>query len=405
MSRFAAVLMVAIFMNACSGGGDGNGAVEGPAPPTPAPVGTAARLVALTISMPTPTTVFGAPGTAAGKLAVNMDTGEIGGAILFSGLSSSTLAGSIRDSTAVATTPPIVSLASGTGTTGAWVIPANTVLDQLQLSALATGALFFRIDTVSNQSGDKRGEIVFPNITITTPMTPVERTGSTGGGTGTLTLNLGTGTISGSITFSGLTSNATAAHIHLWSDNSVIVTLEGGGAAAGTFTIPAGAFLNAPQLRALVNNGLYFTVNSQNFQPPVSELIGNIDYPVTTIPNVSLSGIQEVPPVTTVGSGTGSLTVSLGTGKLSGSVAFNTPSSIADRAHIHQGFAGENGPILVTLLGGAPGISGTWAVPADTFLSAERLGSLISDRLYVNVHTAGHPDGEIRGQIRSVPAN
>ena len=107
----------------------------------------------------------------------------------------------------------------------------------------------------------------------------------------------------------------------------------------------------------------------------------------------------------TVGSGTGSLTVSLGTGKINGSIVFNTPASIADRAHIHQGFAGENGDLLITLQGGAPSTTGTWTVPAGTFLSAERLGSLISDRLYLNVHTASHPDAEIRGQIKNVPTN
>jgi CHRD domain len=397
------VAVVLIFIASCSGGGgDGGG---GPVPPAPTPVGTAARLVAITTSMPTPTTLSAVPGTATGKLAVNMDTGEIGGAVLYSGLSSSTIAASIRDSTADPNSLPVISLESGTGTTGAWVVSAGTVMNQLRLSALITGTLFLRLDT-SNNSGEKRGVIVFPSITLTTPLTPVAGTGSTGSGTGTLTVNLGIGTINGTITFSGLTSSATAAHIHLRSDNTSIITLEGGGAASGTFTVPAGAFLNAPQLKALVNDGLYFTVNSQNFQLPVSELSGNIIYPVTTIPNVLLSGNQEVPLVPTVGSGTGSLTVSLGTGKLSGSVTFNTPSSSSTAAHIHQGFTGENGPIpLITLQGGATGITGTWTVPADTFLSAERLGSLISDRLYLNVHTAGHPDGEIRGQIKNVPTN
>lgn len=398
-----AVLISALFIVSCGGGGDGGG---GPVPPTPTPVGTAARLVALTVSMPTPTSVFGgSPGTATGKLAVNMDTGEIGGAILYSGILSTVLAASIRDSTAdpASLASLVVSLASVT--TGAWVVPPNTVLNQLQLSALQTGVLYFRLDTQNIQTGDKRGDIKFPNVTLTTTLTPVAGTGSTGSGTGTLTVNLGTGTVSGSLTFSGLTSNATAAHIHLRSDNSTILTLEGGGTTAGTFTFPAGAFLNAPQLKALVNDGLYFTANSQNFQLPVSELAGNIIYPVTTIPSVSLSGTKEVPPVPTAGSGTGSLTVSLGTGKVSGSVTFNTPGSGSTNAHIHQGFRGENGPPLVNLQGGATGTTGTWTVPADTFLSAERLGSLISDRLYLNVHTAGHPDGEIRGQIENVPTN
>lgn len=402
----SAVLIIAAFTTACGGGGDGGG---GPVPPTPTPIGTAARLVALTVSMPSPTNlIFPPPGTATGKLAVNMDTGEIGGAILFSEFTSTAIAGSIIDTTAAPGSPPLVTLVNSgaTITSGAFTVPANTVLNQLQLSALQTGATFFQLDT-QNVLGAKRGTIVFPSITLTAPLTPVAGTGSTGAGSGTLTVNLGTGTVSGSVTFSGLTSNATAAHIHLRSDpTSSIITLEGGGATAGTFTFPAGAFLNAPQLKALVNDGLYFTVNSQNFQLPVSELSGNIVYPDTTIPSVSLNSNQEVPPVIVpvpASSGTGNLKVNLGTGKLDGSVIFNTPSGSSTAAHIHQGFIGQFGPPLINLQGGA-GITGTWTVPANTILSAERLGLLISNGLYLNVHTSTNPDGEIRGQIVNVNA-
>ncbi len=167
-----------------------------------------------------------------------------------------------------------------------------------------------------------------------------------------------------------------------------IITLEGGGTTAGTFTFPAGASLNAPQLTALVNDGLYFTVNSQNFQLPVSELAGNIVYPVTTIPAVSLSGNQEVPPVNApVSSGTGNLTVNLGTGKISGSIAFNTPSSLADRAHIHQGFAGVNGPTLISSAGwGTPSTSGTWT-RSSRYLPERGTTRLVDQRQAVSEHS------------------
>jgi hypothetical protein len=205
------------------------------------------------------------------------------------------------------------------------------------------------------------------------------------------------------VTFSGLASNATAAHIHLSSDSSIIVTLEGGaGAIAGTFTIPAGTFLTAPQLKALANDGLYFQVHSVN--NPNGELRGDIAYPVSTIPSVSLNGAQEVPPVVTTGTGLGNLTVNLGTGVMSGTVSFTVPS-IADRAHIHQGFAGENGGIIITLQGGAPDTQGTFTVPGSTRLTALQLGDLISERMYLNIHTASNTGGEIRGQIRNVPTN
>jgi CHRD domain-containing protein len=407
--EFSNALMVVLISSALTTA-CGSKSSDGPAPPPAiptSPAGTAQRLVTITTSMPTLTAVLGIPvtATATGKLAVNMETGQIGGSVLFSGLTSTTTGASMRVSSDDSI---VVALSSPTGTTtGAWTIPAGTVLDLFKLSSLSQGGCYFRLDTQTNNlNGEKRGNIVFPNIIITTPLAALEGTGSTGTGQGSLTINLGTGALSGSLTFSGLTSNATEGHISLRSDNSSVVTLQGGaGAQAGTFTVPAGVFLGTTQLKALVNDGLYFSIHSESFQPPSGELIGNIVYPVTTIPTVSLSGLQEVPPVTgQVSSGTGSLTVSLGTGKISGSVIFNTPS-IANAAYIHQGFAGENGPNIVTLQGGAPSTTGTWNVPANTFLNAERLGSLISDGLYLNIQTASHLAGEIRGQIRSVPTN
>ncbi len=120
----SAFLISAVFIVSCSSGGDGGGG-GGPVPPTPTPVGTAARLVAFTTSMLT-TTGAPASGTAIGKLAANMDNGEIGGAVLVSGLSSTTLAVGIHDSTAAPATSLIVSLVSSTSTTGAWTVPAGT---------------------------------------------------------------------------------------------------------------------------------------------------------------------------------------------------------------------------------------------------------------------------------------
>ena len=63
--------------------------------------------------------------------------------------------------------------------------------------------------------------------------------------------------------------------------------------------------------------------------------------------------------------------------------------------HIHRGAPGVNGPVLFDL--GDPGsgtISRTWTgmAPAD-------ISDLLAGNLYINIHTAGRPAGEIRGQI------
>ena len=67
-------------------------------------------------------------------------------------------------------------------------------------------------------------------------------------------------------------------------------------------------------------------------------------------------------------------------------------------AHIHVGAAGVNGNIIVTLAGGPTVWAGT-----STPLEPDQVALLKAGRLYVNVHTAANPNGEIRGQIGFAP--
>jgi subtilisin family serine protease len=120
--------------------------------------------------------------------------------------------------------------------------------------------------------------------------------------------------------------------------------------------------------------------------------------PVTTASAV-LSGAQEVPPVATAATGSAELTVNFETGAISGTVDFSGLGSNATEAHIHQGAAGTNGSVIVSLTGGAGATSGTWTIPGGTSLTTNQLTQLKANGLYVNVHSTAQPDGEIRGQI------
>jgi hypothetical protein len=110
-------------------------------------------------------------------------------------------------------------------------------------------------------------------------------------------------------------------------------------------------------------------------------------------PAMGLTGAQEVPPVTTSASGKNMLVI--GADKsVSGSVtvAGMTPTA----AHIHEAPKGKNGPVIVPFsktgdntFGPAPGAK----------LTDAQYASYQAGNLYVNVHSAAHPGGEVRMQL------
>ncbi len=109
---------------------------------------------------------------------------------------------------------------------------------------------------------------------------------------------------------------------------------------------------------------------------------------------VTLSGDQEIPPVTTAGTGTGTLVV--GADKsVSGSATISGMSVTV--AHIHEAPAGKNGPIVFPLTKTSDTV---WTVPAGAKLSDAQYESYKAGNLYFNMHSAAYKGGEIRGQIK-----
>jgi hypothetical protein len=106
-----------------------------------------------------------------------------------------------------------------------------------------------------------------------------------------------------------------------------------------------------------------------------------------------LSGAEETPPVTTTtASGVAIFAFDPATRQLSYEMA--TYGVTATAAHIHRGAVGVAGPVAYPLTTPAAGSS----VGAVT-LSVSDEALLLSGGLYVNVHSAAYPGGEIRGQI------
>lgn len=106
-----------------------------------------------------------------------------------------------------------------------------------------------------------------------------------------------------------------------------------------------------------------------------------------------LDGSHEVPPNDSQASGVSNITVAADK-----SVRGNVTTTGIDgkAAHIHIGAAGVNGPVIVPLTKTADNV---WSVPAGAMLTDPQYASYVAGNLYVNVHSAAHPGGEIRVQL------
>ena len=118
----------------------------------------------------------------------------------------------------------------------------------------------------------------------------------------------------------------------------------------------------------------------------------------------SLDGSQA--GTSSTGSGTASLSLNESRTELSYVVTFTGLSGNLSAAggHFHFGSPGISGPVARAIVaGGTPGsqtFSGSWkSTDATGPMTPAAVESLLNGRVYLNLHTAANPAGEIRGQV------
>jgi len=109
---------------------------------------------------------------------------------------------------------------------------------------------------------------------------------------------------------------------------------------------------------------------------------------------VTLAGDQEVPAVSTAAKGSGTVTIG---DDMSVKGTITTSGVAGTAAHIHIGGAGKNGPVVVPMV--KSGDNG-WTFAAGAKLTEDQMKAFKAGELYINVHSAANPGGEIRGQLK-----
>jgi len=211
-------------------------------------------------------------------------------------------------------------------------------------------------------------------------------------------------TLSFNLRYTGLLSEANAAHVHgpagASGNASVLVNLAPyNGGAWGTNGTLSGVVVLTDAQKALVLAGkTYVNIHTPGY--PGGEIRGQIA-PVNF--QAILSAAYENSPVTS--SGTGLANLALVGNQLTFNVTYGGLTAAANAAHIH-GPAGPRGDagVLINLApfnGGGFGAAGS--LSGTVTLNAAQLAAVIDGLTYINFHTPNHPGGEIRGQILPHP--
>lgn len=186
------------------------------------------------------------------------------------------------------------------------------------------------------------------------------------------------------IVYTGLTAAETAAHVHGFAPPGVNAGIKEplalGGVKSGVW-----AYAEADEF-AILDGRTYVNVHSAAF--PGGEIRGQI---VTHHANID--AMQEVPANASPAQGWGVFTINTVSNQLSYHIEFGGLVAAETQAHIHGSAThGTNAGVLQPLALGSPK-TGVWNYPE----ALEK--SIIDGLMYVNIHSAAFPGGEIRGQI------
>jgi hypothetical protein len=110
-----------------------------------------------------------------------------------------------------------------------------------------------------------------------------------------------------------------------------------------------------------------------------------------------MSGDHEVPPVATAAKGTFTASYNKDTSLLLWNMGYEGLGGPAGAAHIHGPAAeGQSAGVLVGFTNPI-----TSPMSGQVTLTPAQVADLMAGKLYVNVHTAAHKGGEIRGQLKA----
>ncbi len=351
-----------------------------------------------------------AGGTGTGWFSLNEDRTELTYHITVNGLSGGINAAHFHNAPS-GVSGGVVRAVSFTGATasGIWKNTDTQALTDSMVRELLRGRIYVNLHTSANPAGEIRGQVLlagelgFSATLDSTQEVPSPSGASTARGTGAFTLNAARNELAYHITVTGLTGNINAGHFHnapAGVAGGVVRALSfDGNSASGVWKNTDAQPLTDSLVTQLLLGRLY--VNIHTSANPAGEIRGQVLLTNGIAFRAALDTLQEVPtPTGAFGAGgTGWFSLNSGRNELRYHITFHGLTGPATAAHFHRAEPGVSGGVVraITLDGNTA--SGTWKNTDAQPFTSDLLHDLLMGRLYVNVHTATNPAGEIRGQV------
>lgn len=302
-------------------------------------------------------------------------------------------------------------------------IDGNTIVGTADISGnatlmddLANGDIYINIHTAANPNGEIRGQLMTNSNLYFDGMMDINQephavVGSNAKGLVIVEVSPKLDNVMTYSLVDSLSGTLNMAHLHIGAAGiSGNVALDLSSGISGNM-ITATNMINIQNstelgvLNALLTGGIYLNVHTT--LNPAGEVRGQLSRIVREGYTISLDGEQEVPAVSTSAQGVGIVSIDRGRSNAHYMVVVEGLSGNISGAHFHNAAAGQNGGVVYNLtpgftqMGMVDGAFGYWTdLDANMAFTTANEVMFRNDEIYVNIHTAANPNGEIRGQVR-----
>ena len=270
-------------------------------------------------------------------------------------------------------------------------ISGQVTVTKAILAAINGYGIYINVHTAANPNGEMRGQIFYESdLHFVSVMTgggeiPAVSTNALGLGSFILT---SLSKLEYKVMVTGLSGPITAANIHFGNAGKI-------GSIAYPLTFSGNTLTGFLDVSNTFIDSLYSAltyINVRTAANPNGEIRAQIGFATQVAFDAYATGDNEVPATISTGK-------SLAVGWMSPELDSMNYLAIYDgivptNAHFHVGVSGVNGVVIYPLaaVSGVNGYMGKVAIKPDT------LSKILRGGMYLNLHTAANPNGEIRGQ-------